>query len=171
MSLTIRTNCRRAFTLAALGEETLGLFEIDDVPWRLVRRQVRPNELYDRYLASRLHKRHIRLLDIVQPRSTQAPLFHQWHPEQLIRAGDEIVYIERVPEGREPAAVPSHWWEPLTYAWQRLQALDRPVSALVRDAWRCCKPVSYGAVSRSRSGSALSWVSVPPLPCALMCLI
>ncbi len=124
-----------AFTLAALGEETLGLFEIDSIAWRIVRRRVRPNELYDRYVASRLHKRHVRLLDIIQPRQSHDSLFHQWHPEQLIRAGDEIIYIEQVPEGREPAAMPSRWWEPLVNVWQHLKALDRPVPELVRAGW------------------------------------
>ncbi len=94
-----------AFSLAALGEETIGAFSIDQCPLQVVRRRVQPGDLYDRIPAYLLRKRVMRLI-LHQPTATHpptsGPLFHRWHPNAVLEEGDLITYIERVETFRRP---------------------------------------------------------------------
>ncbi len=97
-----------AFALAALGEETIGSFWIDQCQLQVVRQPVRPQTLFDRFLASRFHKRSYRLLYHEVAPERQSPKisnyrsapwsepFFQWRPDTLIEAGDLVVYVEQV---------------------------------------------------------------------------
>ncbi len=88
-----------AFALAALGEETIGTCMIDGCQLQVTRREVKSNEIYDRFPADRMHKRSHRLLCHLPyntPTLISGEPFHRWRPNALIQAGDTIVTIERV---------------------------------------------------------------------------
>ena len=84
-----------AFALAALGTETLGLFELDGEPLRVVQHRVQPHEawyhgrpLYD----FNSHRKH--LLGYSYQSTPIDPCFHQWEPQTKLQPGDTIVYLE-----------------------------------------------------------------------------
>lgn len=88
-----------AFALAAMGESTIGTFAIDGCQLQVIQRQVKPDGLYDRFPADRMHKRSHRLLCHL-PHTTATLItgepFHRWRPHALIEAEDTIVTVERV---------------------------------------------------------------------------
>ena len=87
-----------AFALAALGNETLACFSLDNELIQVIQRQIQPGELW-------YHQRHIyelnthlrRVLNYysydVDPQTTNQ--FYQWHPQQQLQLADTLVYIER----------------------------------------------------------------------------
>jgi Trk K+ transport system NAD-binding subunit len=117
-----------AFSLAALGEDTIGAFSVDDLPLQVVRRQVQPGEIFDRFSSYRFHRRALRLLHY-QKQGGGPPIsgepFFSWNPNTLIQAGDVITYIERV-ESRPVASVPqTNFWEQLQQRLASISLLSR----------------------------------------------
>ncbi|MBR8837953.1 MAG: NAD-binding protein [Stigonema ocellatum SAG 48.90 = DSM 106950] len=100
------------FALAALGEETLGFFNLADHQLRVVKQQVAPGDYrFENFPASKLHKKTQRLLSYPKAAlmdsfqgsklklpESEAPLraFYQWTPDVRVKVGDTIIYIEEV---------------------------------------------------------------------------
>ncbi len=117
-----------AFSLAALGEDTIGAFSVDGLPLQVVRRTVQPGEVFDQFSSYRFHRRALRLLHYQKPDGGTAnpgEPFFSWNPNTLIRAGDVITYIERV-ESRPNVSVPqTSFWEDLQQRLASIAILSR----------------------------------------------
>jgi Trk K+ transport system NAD-binding subunit len=96
-----------AFALAALGNETLGFFKLDEQWLQVVRRQVRPGDRWIGRPLRELNRRSRRLLAHGSKRTGDTPeaslceradrchpLFYQWNPNAIVREGDTLIYIE-----------------------------------------------------------------------------
>ena len=87
-----------AFALAALGNETLACFSLDNELIQVIHRQIQPGELWyhQRYIYE-LNTHLRRILNYysydVDPQIPNQ--FYQWHPQQQLQVADTIVYIER----------------------------------------------------------------------------
>ena len=84
-----------AFTLAGLGDETVGLFTVDDQLFPVLRRVIAED---DPWYGRRLHeidKRGCRVLTHAAAAGSSRPgRFYEWDPEDEVLAGDVITYIE-----------------------------------------------------------------------------
>jgi len=140
------------FALAALGEETLGFFNLADHQLRVVKQQVAPGDYrFDNLPAQRLHKKTQRLLSYptdavidsfeltkLKLPESEAPLraFHQWTPDTRVKAGDTIIYIEEV----ESAATVEKTKTPSQFHWRLLLQNIHTLAQLdwrqnLADAW------------------------------------
>jgi Trk K+ transport system NAD-binding subunit len=85
-----------AFALAALGTETLGVFDLEGRQLRVVKHQIQLEDPFCRRLVHELNNRTRRIL-CHTPKSTEALLgFHQWEPDAFVREGDTLVYVELI---------------------------------------------------------------------------
>ncbi|MDJ0799562.1 MAG: NAD-binding protein [Calothrix sp. MO_167.B12] len=87
-----------AFALAALGNETLACFSLDNELIQVIQRQIQPEEpwYYQRHIFEL--NTHLRRVLNYYPANTDPQLtseFYQWHPQQRLQGGDTLVYIER----------------------------------------------------------------------------
>lgn len=85
-----------AFALAALGTETLGVFQLDGRWVRVVQQRLYPSHpwsngcpLYELNGRTRRILGHTPNVETISPSS-----FHQWHPETQVNLGDTLVYVE-----------------------------------------------------------------------------
>jgi Trk K+ transport system NAD-binding subunit len=96
-----------AFALAALGDETLGFFPLENQMLRVVKTDVQPTHRWcDRRIVHELNSSTRRVLSHIPAAARSSPQFHQWEPDARIRAGDTIVHIE-VNEGLAIGAAPA----------------------------------------------------------------
>ncbi len=129
------------FALAALGEETLGFFNLATHQLRIVKHQVVSGDYrFENLPVQRLHKKSQRLLSYPMPHvidsfeltklklpESEAPLkaFHQWTPDVRVEAGDTIIYIEEIesatPELKTKTQSQMNWWSLL----QNIQKLKK----------------------------------------------
>lgn len=86
-----------AFALAALGNETLGFFELDRQWLRVIQTQLTPDHpwLQNQRLHD-LHGRTRRILTLQKGHRDRLPAFHQWDGEQKLQLDDSLVYVELV---------------------------------------------------------------------------
>ncbi len=92
-----------AFTLAALGGETRGFFNLENQLLRVVRVQVdRNHRWHDRPQLQELNTPTRRILS--HTRSTNSPSkgFYEWERDARIQEGDSVVYIEAIAEKTFP---------------------------------------------------------------------
>ncbi len=84
-----------AFVLAALGTETLGFFNLEGQWLRVIQRQMSKNDpwCYSRLLHE-LNTRTRRIFAHTPQQGSLPQAFHQWQPEDSVRPGDTLVYIE-----------------------------------------------------------------------------
>lgn len=94
------------FALAALGDDTLGLFHLGNRCFRVVQTVVKPGDYrFDNFPAHLLHRRTHRLLTCINgafdPHQSAWPTvrfisraFYHWQPDARIQAGDAIAYVE-----------------------------------------------------------------------------
>jgi Trk K+ transport system NAD-binding subunit len=88
-----------AFALAALQQETVGLFRLGNQLVRIVRRQIAPDHPWcDRRKLSEINNSTRTILTYNQT----SPIFHQWERDAILRSGDTIVYaeVDEVPQHR-----------------------------------------------------------------------
>jgi Trk K+ transport system NAD-binding subunit len=91
-----------AYTVAGLGKNTLGFFNIGDRRFRVVEHRVKARDYrFDKFPATMLHRKDLRLLSLIDaaipPEKMPDPTlrsFYQWQPDSRVQAGDTIVYIE-----------------------------------------------------------------------------
>ncbi len=142
------------FALAALGEETLGFFNLANHQLRVVKHQVTPGDYrFENFPVQRLHKKAQRLLsypmaDVINsfeltklklPES-EAPLraFHQWTPDIRVKAGDTIIYIEEIESVTHELKIKKqsqfHWWS-LLQNIQELAKQDWPQNLINLWKW------------------------------------
>ncbi len=91
-----------AFALAALGTETQGFFYLkterdsEQQLFRVIKRQIKPTDQWcNQRTLQELNTQKRKLLAYQPFLSTQLTgLFYDWHPEQLLKAGDIVIYIQ-----------------------------------------------------------------------------
>lgn len=86
-----------AFALAALGTETLGLFDLEGQWLQVVRRTLSPTDRWCNNSALyelNTHKR--RILYHTSGVTSLSKAFHKWEPDTRLMPGDTIVYIEAI---------------------------------------------------------------------------
>jgi len=129
-----------AFAIAALGSEMRGFIHLDDYLLQVVKVPIGADHRWcDR---RRLHELNSKVRRLLSHIPVAAPLpgeFHQWDPEERVRSGDQVAYIEiaeRLPDlgDRNSASNrnPRHqrwqawkgklsrryWWQKLATFWQ-----------------------------------------------------
>jgi Trk K+ transport system NAD-binding subunit len=88
-----------AFALAALQQETIGLFRLGNQLVRIVRRQIAPDHPWcDRRKLYKINNSTRTILTYNQ----SSPVFHQWERDGIVRSGDTIVYaeVDEIPQYR-----------------------------------------------------------------------
>ncbi|AFZ50144.1 NAD-binding protein [Dactylococcopsis salina] len=92
-----------AFALAALGTETQGLFylktgdETEQQLFRVIKRRIEATDQWcDQRTLQDLNTQKRKVLAYQSFSSSQLTnLFYNWHPEQVLKAGDIVVYVQR----------------------------------------------------------------------------
>lgn len=92
-----------AFALAALGTDTQGLFylnagaETQQQLFRVIKRQIKATDKWCNQRTLQDINSQKRKVLAYQPflSSQSASLFYHWYPEQVLKAGDTIIYIQR----------------------------------------------------------------------------
>ncbi|HEY9649505.1 MAG TPA: NAD-binding protein [Coleofasciculaceae cyanobacterium] len=120
-----------AFTLAALGTETLGAFHLEGQQLRVVKRHIQPGDAFCKHLVYELNTPTRRVLSYTPHSSEALAGFYEWEPEELVQAGDTLVYIEmreRLTSGSEqpsPGRKRKRWrlWRWLAHhlSWDNLK--------------------------------------------------
>lgn len=92
------------FALAGLEDNTLSVFNIDALQFRVVERQITAKDpLYCDMPVHRLHRQNVRLLNLKpfsnphQPigwATTASSMFHRWQPHVRVQSGDQVAYVE-----------------------------------------------------------------------------
>jgi Trk K+ transport system NAD-binding subunit len=103
MALDIAELPATAFSLAAIGDETVGLLSLDGVFLRVVEKRIGSDdgwaagrELYELNTRSRRVLHH-------NPAGNRTPVdFHGWDPGQPVHAGDLLAYVEFYEPARSP---------------------------------------------------------------------
>ncbi len=86
-----------AFTLAALGTETKGMFTLDGERLQVIQRRILSQDRWCKTrLLHELQSRNRRLLMVNGNFDLSLTNFHQWMPNATVQAGDIITYIEMV---------------------------------------------------------------------------
>ncbi len=119
------------FAIAALGDDHLGYFQLEDHQFRVVKHQI---QMHDRWCNQlhlyELNTQHRRVLHHVNDSSFLAKEFHQWEPEAKLHPDDTIIYIEvkeQLQSLKKVAIQPKYNWQQL---WQEI-VLGR--------VWQNCK--------------------------------
>ncbi len=84
-----------AFTLAALGNEVVGLFHLDNQPVRVMNQLITKEHLWcgQRFLHE-LDTRYRRVLLYAPAGQESGGEFYTWQSDTLLQAGDRVVYVE-----------------------------------------------------------------------------
>jgi Trk K+ transport system NAD-binding subunit len=124
-----------AFALAALDEDTLGFFRLEDYSLRLVQMQIPPDHPWcGRRKLYELRNLTRRLLLYIPNQSPPNLTLHHWDPETTLQAGDRIIYLEvtetsvLTPQksSRPVKALPPRlrWWRSLPFEATKQTALE-----------------------------------------------
>ncbi len=109
-----------AFALAALSNQALGFFKLEEQLLQVVRYQIQPHDFWcDRWLVHGLNNRNRRVLSHTPRAHLPQPRFYQWEPDTRIRAGDTLVCVEVAEQPASPAGATtrsSRQWR----RWSRL---------------------------------------------------
>jgi len=133
-----------SFALAALGEETVGLFKVGDRQLRIVEHQVTAGDArFEKVFAHRLYRDSFRLLKYISGNGSNSTgsgddlasvetyeesvrieeneplekMFYQWDPNTQIQPGDKLFYIEEVEQhiaSQLPTKSRQNW-----FGWQQ----------------------------------------------------
>lgn len=113
------------FAIAALGDDHLGYFQLEEYQFRVVKHQI---QMYDRWCNQlhihELNTQHRRVLHHTNDSSFLPKEFHQWEPEAKLSPDDTIIYIEvkeQLQSLKKVAIKRQHNWQQL---WQEI-ALGR----------------------------------------------
>jgi Trk K+ transport system NAD-binding subunit len=138
-----------AFSMAAIGSETVGLFPLEDRMLRVVEKCIASNHLWH---ASRtldeLNTRWRRVLDRTGAREQSVIDFYSWDPRDRLNAGDVLTYIE-LTDSIEPRTA---------------ETSDRPSRMLRGIRWANLRTMPVWLWRRASS----SWRSVIVVGCALL---
>ncbi|MDF5710849.1 MAG: NAD-binding protein [Nostoc sp. S4] len=105
------------FAIAALGDESIGYFQMAEYQFRVVKHQVKMSDNWCNKLhIYELNTLHRRLLNHAHDSFLLPKEFHQWEPEATLSPGDTIIYIEVTEQLRSLKKFPT---QP-KYNWQQL---------------------------------------------------
>ncbi len=93
-----------AFALAAIGDETVGLFSVDGHLLRVVENCVTTGHPWDQTELHELNTRGRRVLHRTQVAKPRPIDFQEWDPDQRIAAGDFVVCMELIEPSLQPQA-------------------------------------------------------------------
>ncbi len=109
------------FALAALGDDNLGYFQLEERQFRVVKRQIKMSDNWANKL--RIHELNTLYRRVLNHAHDSFPLpkeFHQWEPEATLNPDDTIIYIEvteQLKSLKHIAAVRKYNWQQL---WQEI---------------------------------------------------
>ncbi len=109
------------FAVAALGDEHIGYFQVEEHQFRVVKHQI---QMHDRWCNQlhihELNTQNLRVLYHTDDASVLPQEFHQWEPERKLRPDDTIIYIEvkeQLQSLKKVAIKPQRNWQQL---WQEI---------------------------------------------------
>ncbi len=109
------------FALAALGDDNLGYFQLEERQFRVVKRQIKISDNWaNKWRIHELNTLYRRVLNYANDSSPLPKEFHQWEPEATLNPGDTIIYIEvteQLKSLKKIAPVPKYNWQQL---WQEI---------------------------------------------------
>ncbi|MBN4006310.1 NAD-binding protein [Nostoc sp. LPT] len=83
------------FAVAALGDDNLGYFQLEERQFRVVKRQIKMGDSWsNKWRIHELNTLYRRVLNHANDSSPLPKEFHQWEPEAILYPGDTIIYIE-----------------------------------------------------------------------------
>lgn len=120
-----------AFAVAALGNDTLGYFQLEEQFLRVTRRRIPPGHPWcNQRQVQDLNTRRRRVLAHWPAGSPTSEHFYQWDPEALIGVGDTLIYIETEADRRSSLGnrLKSRAWLRRAIAyWQELLSTPQPL--------------------------------------------
>ncbi len=109
------------FALAALGDDNLGYFQLEERQFRVVKRQIQISDNWaNKWHIHELNTLYRRVLNYANDSSPLPKEFHQWEPEATLNPGDTIIYIEvteQLKSLKQIATVRKYNWQQL---WQEI---------------------------------------------------
>ncbi len=109
------------FAVAALGDDNLGYFQLEERQFRVVKRQIKTSDNWgNKWRIYELNTLYRRVLNHANDSSPLPKEFHQWEPEARLHPGDTIIYIEvteQVKSLKQLATVRQYNWQQL---WQEI---------------------------------------------------
>ncbi|WP_176726998.1 TrkA family potassium uptake protein [Nostoc sp. KVJ20] len=109
------------FALAALGDDNLGYFQLEERQFRVVKRQIKISDNWaNKWHIHELNTLYRRVLNYANDSSPLPKEFHHWEPETTLKPGDTIIYIEvteQLKSLKQIATVRKHNWQQL---WQEI---------------------------------------------------
>ncbi|WP_335144014.1 potassium channel family protein [Nostoc sp.] len=109
------------FAVAALGDDNLGYFQLEERQFRVVKRQIKMSDNWsNKWRIHELNTLYRRVLNHANDSSLLPKEFHQWEPEAILHPGDTIIYIEvteQVKSLKQLATVRKYNWQQL---WQEI---------------------------------------------------
>lgn len=123
-----------AFAVAALGNDTLGFFQLEGEFLRVTRQRIAPGHPWcNQRQVQDLNTRRRRVLAHWPSGHPISEHFYQWDPETLIRAGDTLIAIETEADRRSPSdrhLAPAIWPQQVIAYVQELLAAPQPLAHL-----------------------------------------
>ncbi|UZQ53162.1 NAD-binding protein [Trichothermofontia sichuanensis B231] len=123
-----------AFAVAALGNDTLGYFQLEEQFLRVTRQHIPPGHPWcNQRQVQDLNTRRRRVLAHWPAGFPTSEHFYQWDPEALIGAGDTLIYIETEADRRSSLGnrlKPRAWLQRAIAYWQELLSTPRPLAHL-----------------------------------------
>ncbi len=127
----------RAFALAALGSDTVGLFQYDEHWLAVIDKTIADDDKWalDLPLSGFNNKHRLVLQHEKADVATAAQTFHNWDPNARIEAGDQLVYLQLVAADFDSATAPAmhqrlswlftrllnplHWYDRWRHFWRQ----------------------------------------------------
>ena len=125
MALDIAELPAAAFSLAAIGGETIGLLSVDGQLLRVAERRITET---DRWLEGRkLHDLNTRWSHVLNrnPSGDRRPIdFHGWDPGECVEPGDMLAWIEffQTEQTAEPVTAENRPLWPASLTWKSLRS-------------------------------------------------
>lgn len=110
-----------SFAIAALGDKSLGYFQLDGYPFRVVKHQVKAHDLWSnhRYVYE-LNTSYRRVLNHANNSCKLPQEFHQWQTDAILHAEDNIVYIEVADQRTIFQEITTHSQQNLSRLWKEI---------------------------------------------------
>jgi Trk K+ transport system NAD-binding subunit len=154
-----------AFSLAAIGDETVGLFPLDGQLLRVVENRITPDHpWHDGFKLRDLNTRGRRVLHHYRAANPQSIDFHGWDPEDKLGPGDSVVYLEfnlRGPAKPSTAADTKQAWSLPPLNWTALRERIARVWAGVSQTQRMMALVGAALILIHVTGVILYRVRYP----------
>ncbi|MEH2072292.1 MAG: NAD-binding protein [Nostoc sp.] len=109
------------FAIAALGDESIGYFQIEGHQFRVVKHQMKMSDRWcNKSHIYELNTPHRRVLNHAHGSSFLPKEFHQWEPEAILYPGDTIIYIEVTEQLRSLKKIAAQPKYNLQQLWQEI---------------------------------------------------